>query len=200
MNKPPKAMLSEPAAPVPAAPKDKLDAVRAAVAEVRDLRVQKASLEERAKEIGRAIYEAEHKTLPELFDAAQMTKIGLEPAGNLPGFVAEVAPYYHANISADWPEEKRAEAFGWLTKKKHGDLIKTQITVELGRGTEKIRKKVEAFLKKNKIPYGNVLTVPWNTLTAFVKTEVAAGRAVPLDTLGATIGRVVTIKPVKPEK
>jgi hypothetical protein len=41
------------------------------------------------------------------------------------------------------------------------------------------------------------MEIPWNTLTAFVKEQCELGAALELDTIGATVGRVVKIKPRK---
>ena len=37
-------------------------------------------------------------------------------------------------------------------------------------------------------------SVPWNTLTAFVKEQVEAGTVIDLKKLGATVGQVVKLK------
>lgn len=192
MNKnPPKAMLTD---AMPQASPDKLDKARDAVRRVRDLKSEKEDAERRVKEIGAAIQELEHKELPELFDDAKIKGLELAAEGNQPAFVAKVQSYYRVNIAADWPDEKRGEAFAWLAKNGHEGMIKTVITIELGLGQRAVAKKVQAALKKLKVGYSASMGVPWNTLTAFVREQIEEKQApVPLDTLGATVGRVVRL-------
>jgi hypothetical protein len=66
---------------------------------------------------------------------------------------------------ANIPEARRDEAFAWLDKNR-----------------------------KLEVSYSSKLSVPWNTLTAFVKEQVEKGAVLPLDILGATVGRVVKLK------
>lgn len=186
-------------APLPPA-EDKLDKVRDGVRRMRDLRARRADLEEQVAETGRLLYELEFSELPSLFDEARVTNIGLEPEGNQPGVVAKVAPYYKANIAADWSEEKKSAAFEWLDKNGHGGLIKTIISVELPRGSRGLAKQVKSALKKLRVPYTENPGVPWNTLTAFVREQIEGGNTVPLDTLGATVGRVVKITEAKEKR
>jgi hypothetical protein len=172
------------------ASKDKLDAVRAKVKEARDIDFSIQSLNERLSLLSKRKQELVHNELPDLFQDAKIDVLGIEPEGNMPGYDTELKDFYHANI----PEARRDEAFAWLDKNKHGDMIKTVITVELGRGDRKTAKAVEQALRKLEVSYSSKLSVPWNTLTAFVKEQVEKGAVLPLDILGATVGRVVKLK------
>lgn len=174
---------------------DKLDAVRAKVKEARDIDIDIAGLNERVSVLNQRKNELVFNELPDLFADAKIDRLGIEAEGNLPAYDTVLSDYYHANI----PEDKKDDAFSWLDKNKHGDLIKTVITIELGRGDRKTAKAVEKFLDDNDIGYSRKLAVPWNTLTAFVKEQIGKGVALPLDLLGATVGRVVKLK-VRKEK
>ena len=127
--------------------------------------------------------------------------LGLQPEGNLPGYTAELRPYYHANISGDWEPEKKEAAFDCLAKHHAEDLVKTKITVLLGRGDRKAAKKVESALKKLKVSFSRELSVPWNTLTAWLREQVedVELETPPLDVIGATVGEKVSLKQVKQE-
>lgn len=176
---------------------DALNKLRDKVRRARDIEQEVASIQERAQELQKEKQEILFKELPDLYEEYGVDKLGLEAEGNLPAYDTELKPYYHANI----PKDGEDEAFAWLEKNKHGDLIKTKIIVEMGRGDRALAKKVEAALKKLKVPYSSTLGVPWNTLTAFVREQIEQRQTTPpLAILGATVGRVVTLKPRKEKK
>jgi hypothetical protein len=185
--------------------------VREAVTRDRDLQLQIKSLTEQLSRCGTELTALEREELPDLFTEAHMTSFSLEASGNLPAFTAKLSPYFKAVIAADWAPERRAEAFDWIAardpKSEDGvgpaggnnpDIIKTVITIELGRGERDLAERVEAGLRKQKIPFSTKLDVPWNTLTAFVRELVEVRKVMPpLDKLGAQVGRIVRVKPEK---
>lgn len=130
-----------------------------------------------------------------------MQNIGQDRIG-LPEFGVDliVDDFFHAVIQAEWPPEKREAAFKWLEDNGHGDLIKTIVTIAFPRralpAARWLIDKVKSLKHKSfTVPEPSVeMTVPWNTLTAFVKEQYKKGVALPLDTLGATVGRVVKVK------
>jgi hypothetical protein len=180
---------------------DKLERVRDALRKRRDLEIEKSELEERLTAVNVSINEMEFDTLPTIFNEVGIDKLGLKPEGNLPGYFANLKPYYHANISGDWEPEKRDAAFDELKRLGAEDLVKTKITVLLGRGDRKIAKKVEVALRKLKVGFDRDLSVPWNTLTAWVKDtfEDLKMEKPSLDKIGATVGEKVSLKQVKQE-
>lgn len=175
---------------------DKLEKVRDRVREARDLDVKIAQYAQEAAGAGERKNAILFNELPEMFDEVKITSLGLDAEGDLPAYHTELKDFYKASI----PKDKEEPAFKWLEKNKHGDMIKTVITIELGRGDRATAKLVEDFLKKQKVGYTRKLAVPWNTLTAFVKEQTEKQIALPLDLLGATIGRVVKLIPVKEKK
>jgi hypothetical protein len=127
-------------------------------------------------------------------------RIGLEAHGV--DLVKEA--YYHANIAADWPEEKRQIAFDWLVSSGNEDLIKTTFTMQFPRKMFDVAVWLKKQVAKLKFPGKGkeiempeavvTLGVPWNTLTAFVKEQIEKGAELPLETLGATVGWIVKVK------
>lgn len=176
---------------------DKLDMVRSKVRETRDALLTQKAAQERVAEISKTLNDLYHKQLPDLFMEAGIDSLGLEAEGNLPAFDTKLKPFYKASI----PKDKEGEAFSWLEKQGHGDMIKNMFSVQFGMGDNTKAKKLEAFLKKEKISYECGRGVPWNTLTAFVKEQIEDRKVkpsdLPLDLLGAYVGRIVTIKPRK---
>lgn len=189
------------AANVPAPQEDRLEALRSAVRVMRDLDLEIKELEERVSDRKGKLLKMKHETLVEQFEQLGINILGIEPDGNMPGFDAELKPYYKANISAEWPPERQAAAYQWLEKSGFGDMIKTQIVVELGRGERKLAKRVEKGLAKIGVPFSTKLGVPWNTLTSWLKERIEKHKETPpLDLLGAQAGKVVNLKIQKQAK
>jgi hypothetical protein len=178
-----------------------LEKIRDACKAARNLQLEISDAENALKEKRASLNDLERKVLPDLFSVAGITSLTLEANGNMPAYEAERSPYYRANIAANWPDEKRQEAFDWLEKNGGGDLIKAEIIITLPRKSEKLRKSVLAALKKLKLPDVEVdLAVPWSSLTSFVR-ECYEKRKIkpPLDKLGADVGEIVRLKVQKEE-
>lgn len=147
--------------------------------------------EKRLKSLKQRKNDIVHKEMPELMDRVGQDHIGL-PEARLDLVLDD---WFKAVLPAD-----SEEALKWLTENGHGDLIKHQMTISLPRDTEelaeRIRQRVEQMAAEFDVAVSieTKSTVPWQTLTAFVKEQVRAGAALPLETLGATVGRVVKIK------
>jgi hypothetical protein len=180
-------MINEDATPS----EDKLDTIRATIAQLRDNEFEVATLEERTDEIKKLIREAKEKTLPDMFDEAGVSKLGIDAVGNLPPYEIEVTDRYHANI----PAERAPEAFDYLAKTGHEDLIKTIYTIEFGLKEGKAAQRFARSLEKAGIPYNAKQSVPWNTLTAWFKTETKRKplSSSAMELLGASIGRVAKV-------
>lgn len=166
-------------------------------------------LEDRLKAAKEAKTELTQKTLPDYMIKVGQDRIGLAEFGV--DLVLE--DYYHANISSDWEPERRQAAFDWLESRGHGDLVKCVLTVPFPRFMLAAARWLQQRLREMLIPDEYTddtgqhfpealveMTVPWNTLTAFVKEQVRAGNEIDLEMLGATVGKVVKIKERKDSK
>lgn len=169
---------------------DKLDQLREAVRSYRTLLNALANLEEDVRAVKMRIDEMQSKILPDLFHQANVDRVGLPKEGNHPAFDAVLQPYYHARI----PKENQEEAFTWLEDHGHGDLIKTTMKVELGRGERELAKKVQEALKKMGVDYSQDLGVPWNTLTVWIREQIEKHQSPPLALFGAIVGTIVKLK------
>ncbi len=179
----------------PAASTDKLDAIRDMARLLRDKEREVGDLNERLTEAKAAVLDLKHKKLVDLMHEAGVDKVGLPAEGNQPPYDATLSPYYHANIAANWEPTKRQAAFNWLEGEGHGDLVKTVITITLGRDQRDAAREIQAELEHRGFSVSAQLDVPWNTLTAFVREQVEKhGTVPPLETLGATVGQVVKLK------
>jgi hypothetical protein len=199
MNKPSDDVLAlmREAAAKPASA-DKLDKLRAAVKELRDLETARAELTERLSENGKLVFEMKTKTLVDLFDEAKVDNIGIPAEGNLPAYNVEIGTIVKANIGS--PAEPKVDdymaAINYI-KKHEPDMVKTTYTVSFGLGEDKKRKAFESLLKKNKVEFSSSFGVPWNTLTSWVKGQLEAKKSPPLKLLGATVERTAQL--IKPK-
>jgi metal-sulfur cluster biosynthetic enzyme len=173
-----------------------IERVRTMMREARDREGRINDLKSVLAEESKALQQMKMVTLPELFTQAGIDQLGLPAEGNNPAYDFKRRTSTHASIGADWDDERRKEAFKVLEENGGKDLIKTEITVYIPSELRKLAKKVLAALKPFKgIEVETNLTVPWNTLTAFVKEATQQrGLILPLDKLGATQGMIVEWK------
>ena len=182
----------------PEPPKDKLDALRKMVGEARDKEALKADLESRLKETNIRLQELYHKDLPDLLDQVGVPSISLAAEGNLPAVTAKAEPYYRANIAAEWEPDRKQAAFSLLDSLESGDIIKSDVTVQFSRGQREQTLALTEQLKT--LGFSPIVKdqVPWATLTSWLKEQVerhdVTFTAQQLETLGATIGRIVRLK------
>ncbi len=174
---------------------DQLARARTVATEYAKLERDITDLEAQLKEKRTRYLELSMRELPSVLGELSIDKIGLPEMG----VDVVVAPYYKANIAADWPEEKRDAAFTWLEENGHGDLIKSVLSVTFGRKELELARQLEELIRTqfagaNSHPVSIDMSVPWNTLTAFVREQIQRGESLPLDTLGATVGSVATVK------
>lgn len=177
----------------PQASPDKLDALRHGAEQCRDIMLDIASHENATTELRAKLRKLQEETLVELMNAAHVKELTLSAQGNSPAVVFEMKPFYHASIPKD--ETKAGEAFAWLRKHNHGDIIKNVFTVPMGMGDDKAAKKLTAALKKLKLEYSRKVSVPAQTLAAFVREQIEQyQKTPPLDLLGAYVGNIVKPK------
>jgi len=179
-------------------PKIDLSAIEAAAEEYRDLIKRKEDLEEQLKAAGKEVEQMAMVTLPDLLDTVGIDHVGVPAKGNQAAFDVVMRPYYKAVIAASWDEQKKQDAFNALSSLNAGDLIRRTVTIFIP-ATRPDAPDLEARLVAMA---GNVgleattdRTVPWNSLTSWLKERVEGGKQLPsLDTIGATVGRKATIK------
>jgi len=155
---------------------DQLSLIRDRAAFARDLEKQIADLEERLKEQKALLYNLYHQDLVDMMDEAGIDQIGLPAHGNMPPVDAKLQPYYHAVIPANWPPEKRDQAFHTLERFNAGDLIKTEVSILFPREEHG---RVAAFLdwlSDLKVVANIKESVHHGTLTAWLREQVEHGR------------------------
>jgi hypothetical protein len=174
-----------------------LNLIRERMRETRDREARVRDLKSVLAEENIALNSMKMVVLPELFAKAGIDNLGLPAEGNNAAYDFKLRNYTHANIGADWEQEKRDEAFKVLERVGGKDLIKTEIYafIPAGKGARTLVKSALAALKKLGIKAEAEASVQWNTLTAFVKEATEKrGLILPLEKLGATQGMIVEWK------
>src|SRR5262245_52600128 len=106
---------------------DKLERARDAVRNLRDLELGIQNLEAKLADAKKQQLQITRNDLPDLFNELGIAELTLQKEGNMPAYTAKLKPFFTAGIAASWPEEKREEAFAYLTSIGAQDLIKTKI-------------------------------------------------------------------------
>lgn len=137
--------------------------------------------------------------MPSLMEEIGQDRIGL-PDAYEHGADLELRPYYHANIAKDWEPERQDAAFDYLQSREAGDLVKSAMVISAGRGDlekmQRLQQRVVQMFAELELEAQLTmdLSVPWNTLTAYVKEQIEGGEVLDLEVLGATVGQTVKIK------
>lgn len=136
-------------------------------------------LAEEINSIKQEIWSIEYRDLPSL-----MSEIGQKQAGTEKGYVEVVTDVEAKLPSAD--PARRAAALKWLKENKHDGLIKSLLTVAVGRGdleeAEELAKKINR--ESNKFRAVVAEDIHHSTYTAFARREVRAGKPLPMELLG----------------
>lgn len=169
---------------------DRLTRVRAMAEQVRQLEQTREELEERLSDIKNRLRILLERDLVKLMGECNMSSFVLDTDGNNPPLQFDKMTFYSAKI----PEDKEMEAFQWFHDNGHGDLVKTEIKLSFGMNERDQAEKLERALADKHYDYNSKLSVHAATLKSFVKSEVEAGRAIPLDLLGAYVGETVKLK------
>lgn len=172
---------------------DKLEILKEAANRLRELEFKKEELEAELATVKKNIATLTERDLVQLFSETNMSSLTLDAEGNYPAMKFDKTTYYNAKI----PEDKESEAFSWLHENGHGDLVKTVVSASFGMGEREDAEKVEKAISKLGIDYNSKLSVHPATLKSFVKTELEAGHALPMDALGVYVGETVKIKILK---
>lgn len=164
-----------------------LSSLRALVLDLKEAQAKMAKAEDEFNKTKAAVKKLVEVELPELMDQAGQTEIT-----TLDGYKVSIKEIVRANIKvSDQPR-----AFGWLIKNGHEKLIQRVFNFKFGNNQDAAAQAFEeAVLRLDDLPeYDDKKSVHASTLSAFVKTELEAGREVPLALLGVHRQRVATVK------
>lgn len=114
----------------------------------------------------------EREDLPEL-----MSEVGLEEFRLKDGTVVKITE----DCSAAITDATRERALRWLIDNDFGGLIKTQVTVEFGRGDRESAEALAQELAESRSGVECKEAVHPSTLKAFVKEQMRDGKPIPMD-------------------
>lgn len=110
------------------------------------------------------------QVLPGLMDEAQITQLGVEGGQTL---LRDEAVY--ASISVD----NRTAAGLWMEKNGYAALVKVAIEMKFDKGNIEAVVRARKALTAAKIPFQEVSNIHPQTLVAFVRERLAAGKDLP---------------------
>lgn len=154
---------------------------------------RKAEVSAILETLDREIWDLSSRQIPDAMDASGVDRVGMPELNidvRLENWTRAVLP---KNTEAN--PNARNQAVDWLVEHNYGDLIKTGLTVEFTRGEHNkayaLAEELHEQMPDKKI---NVTDdIHHMTYTAFIKERIKAGDKLPLDLLGATVGRVAKV-------
>lgn len=161
------------------------------LAGVAGLAQEMLDLEKRIEETSAYLTELKHSLnsiqtgkLPEALAEIGLTGLPLDN-----GFTVEVKPFVSASITA----KNRDKAHKWLNVNGHADLIKSIVSVNVGKDSEAAENAWNALVGIGLEPSSDAKVHP-QTLKVFVREQVEKGAPIPLELFGAYLGQKATIK------
>ena len=116
--------------------------------------------------------------IPNLMQEMGMDSITVE------GNKVSLRQFVHARIS----EEKKQEAFTWLRSIGEGDIIKNDVTVSFNSGQDNVAKSVLEDLRTQGFEPSHKEHIHPQTLKAWAKGRIEAGKELDFDTFGVHVG------------
>jgi len=153
---------------------------RMAVAEKEVLRLQEEL--KKATEAYRALAESD---IPDLMD-----EVGIARYTTTEGYGIDLTRKLRVSV----PRERRARAMAWLRTHGHDAIIKSTVSVSLGKGqTEETRKAAEALREQAGLEPLVESKVEPSTLRAFIREQLEVGNEIPMDLFGAFEQRIAKV-------
>lgn len=176
-------------APAPVVASDKLvqlaDLSRALVQAEKD----EAAAEEALKQKKEARRRIEEEDIPSV-----MTEIGVDKLRLVTGEEITVKSEVFAAI----PKESKTAAHDWLFDHGFGGLIQTEVTIVFNRDSVEQAAELADELRENGFEPEFSLGVNAQTLKAFLREQLAAGKDIPLELFGARPTKIAKVKPAPP--
>lgn len=164
--------------------KDTMKTLSDLVKTLRRIEEQIADGEEHIKTLKSEKHRLSTELIPSL-----MAEMGTERI-DVYGMTVTIKPIIHASI----PEDRRDEAFGWLRSSGHEDIIKNDVTLSFGKGSDNVVKSLIADLEKQGYDPQHKVHVHPMTLKAFVREQLEKGAPINLDMFGAYVLNTAEIR------
>jgi len=140
--------------------------------------------EDHLKQLKKDLEQVSTRDLPDA-----LMELGLSGLPLADGTVISIKPFVSASIS----KARQEEAHTWLNLNGHGDLIKNIVSINAGKDKLAADTAIDALVDAGFAPDVKE-SVHAQTLKAFVREQVEAGTALPLELFGVFLGQKATIK------
>lgn len=151
-----------------------------------------ADLDESRKALVDLRRKIEESDLPEAMEAAECESFTMKDGRKVTTKIST-----HTHISKDHEED----AFSWLRKWGHDDIIKRIISISFGKGEDDKAEKLFKYLTDRKNLSDNSIigkqSVHAGTLKSFVTKALAAGEEIPQELFGVHQSTIAVIGSVK---
>ena len=168
-----------------AVPEDNLGKIGAVATDIAETEEEIAQLKSQLKKKEDYITKLSEQVLPTLFSEVGLSELKLSDGRKL-----KVSEYFRASIKV----ENRELAYTWLRNNGFGDLVKNQVTCSFGRNEDEKASGLMSELSDKGLEPAQREWVEPSTLRAFIREQHEAGKALPMDLLGAFVGQKTTIK------
>ncbi len=148
-------------------------------------------LDERLKEEKKKLLKMTDEDLPALMTEANSMEFTL-----LDGSKVTIKPQYGGSIKVD----NRPEAYDWLRKHGHDDIIKNTISCQFGRGEDDLASSFKAFAEKEGYIPNQTEKIEPMSLRGWIKERVEKGEEFPMELFGAYVGQRAVITKAKGAK
>jgi hypothetical protein len=161
--------------------------------------------EENLKELRASEHDLLHDKLPAAMSNVGMNNFELDDGSSikLQNVVKAAIPSTSAIQRAKGPDrdiliERRTEALKYLRKTKDGKaIIKQTVTIELGKGQNKLANDFIKQAKAAKLIFTKDESVHGGTLSKYVGELLEQNKSVPFETLGVYTGNIAKVTPAK---
>ncbi len=168
-----------------AIPEDNMGKIGAVATDIAETENEIANLKEQLKKKEDYRTKLSEEVLPSLFSEVGLSELKLSDGRKI-----KVSEYYRAAIKV----ENREAAYAWMRNNGFGDLVKNQVTCSFGRNEDEKASSLISDLSEKGLEPAQREWVESSTLRAFVREQYEAGREIPMDLLGASVGHKTTIK------
>ena len=155
------------------------------VSTIQDTQDQIEEIEDKLKAKKEVYRRLTEDDLPSKFASMNISKMEMENGDKI-----EVKPIYRGHIS----KKNQDQAYTWLRKNNHADLIKNEVKAPFGKGEDALAIHTKEFLNAKGLSFTDRESVHPQSLSAFIREQTEKGKALPHDLLGIHIGQTTKIK------
>lgn len=114
--------------------------------------------------------------IPEMMQAGGLTELK-----RADGSIIKVSE----DLFTSLPKVRAAEIMAEVTKRGGGDMIKNELSIELGKGQDELAKKIEAFAAELALTTVRSETIAPQTYKKWIKTQLTSDKPIDLAFFGA---------------